>query len=154
MCVGRSASKEAVATKLQPAQTTVFGLFLREGLRWGSARIRMREKSLGRRKDCWCRHFSNGHQGDAENDSGYGGYNAYVRYLAQPARRFILPIGVFVGRNLEQKYKREQTQGNGDRPGPRAPRTSLAASLFLRFSKASLRDPYRGAERTQKPVCV
>jgi len=36
--------------------------------------------------------------------------NSDVRRLAQPARRFIVPVRVAVGRNLHQKYQRDKRQ--------------------------------------------
>jgi hypothetical protein len=64
----------------------------------------MKEKTVARGQNPRCRYFPYNHQRDTEYNSGYGRYGAYVRYLAQPARRFILSIRVLVRRYLQQKY--------------------------------------------------
>ena len=63
----------------------------------------MTQETFGCPDDVACCYLAHWNQGNRDNDSRNCRCNAYVCCLAQPASRFILPVGVTVRCDLKEK---------------------------------------------------
>jgi hypothetical protein len=70
----------------------------------------MRKEKFRFSQGCRWSNLANGNQREAQPNCGYCGGNSHMGHLAQPARRFILAVGVPVRCYLQQKQKRQHRQ--------------------------------------------
>ena len=76
----------------------------------------MTEETFHGRADARRDDLTKKNQGDAQCDPRQRWGGAYMGCLAQPARRFVLAVGVAVRRYLEEKQEGEKSQRARQRP--------------------------------------
>ena len=91
-------------------------------------------------------------QGDAQRDPRECRCGAYMGCLAQPARRFVLSIGVAVRRYLEEKQEGEKSQCARQRPHE-SPHGFLRKHVHP-CAPLSLRVPCLALRKARKHACI